>query len=164
MKTILLLALLIPFFSFSQSTHYDSLYRAGVIDKGEYDILTKVKPIDSTQLKLEKYNGMLKAKLITPVEYNKLTHALLNAQPGDPNYNPNIDRANANSSTTAGVVAMILGTVCAGVGIGTHINHGGSYPLSVATGSLGGISLCFGLGLLIHGGTLRHRANINSTH
>jgi hypothetical protein len=159
MKILLLIALIFPILSFSQNARYDSLYHSGAIDKTEYDILTKHTHTDSTQLKLDKYDGMLKTRSITQAEYNKLTESLLNAQPGDPHYDPQFDRSKAKSSTTAGIISMVLGTIFSGIGIGTHLNNGGPYPVSIATGSLGGIALGFGMGLLINGGVLRHRAN-----
>jgi hypothetical protein len=79
MRSLLLLAFILPLFVFSQSAHYDSLYNQGLISKSDWQLLrnASAKPVDSNAIKIASYDSLYAHGQISKSDRDLLTKQLL---------------------------------------------------------------------------------------
>ena len=138
--------------SYSQSSHYDSLYQKGLISKEDYQLLTKPNYND----KLGHIDSLYRSHQINDADYEKLKEAAHTKQALQIKYDPITNTKKAKNQNEWGIALSVGGTILTGVGIGlTYSPVGGAgYVIS----AVGGITWGSGIICLIHAAVLRHRA------
>ena len=158
MKLLLLLMLLLPFFAFSQTSHYDSLYQKGLISKEDYQILNKSKQLsftDSNTIKLNHIDTLYKTHQINQDDYNTLRNAILNKQDLQVKHDPVTLRQKAKNQNGWGIALSVGGTALTALGIA--VNQAVDPVGGKVIASLGAVTWGSGIVCLIHAAVLRHR-------
>lgn len=84
MKNILLFLLLSPICSYSQTSHYDSLYAKGLITKADYmTLMHTYKPVDPNAEKKARYDSLYNKGVISKDEHDALVNKISLPQPYD---------------------------------------------------------------------------------
>jgi hypothetical protein len=161
MKLIFFLLIIIPCLSFGQTSHYDSLYNAGLISKSDYQLLQRSKT-DTNAMKLSRYDSLYKAHQITDDEYKMLKKQVFEKSLHT-DFDENAMKHAVKSDITAGIIGSVIATGFIGFAIGEAVNRGGPNVYSLVGGLFGGLSFGIAIGSFAHGGRLMHRIREHSS-
>lgn len=144
---------MLPVLSFSQTSHYDSLYQQGLISKEDYELL---KPkIDSNAARVAHYDSLYKNRQISKEDYDRLRISALVKRDAQLKKSPVSLMTRGKNQIGWG------GALLGGSGLFFIVSGVASIRSSkAATGTavVGAAMFCAGLPLLIHGLVLRHHA------